>query len=624
MALHIKLNVQVPGEAANERWISNVRTEKQRTLLSEFSRKEQHFNEEYQKNKPLCFSAKSYQRTHPKKLSLGHKDADATLASPMILGVADGVSQLEEFGMDASQLPRELLRICEDLGMNQLIPDRQVNPQEAYQGPVSLLKEAYEETESMGSTTILLAVLDNSTKIHGKLHPMVAVLTIGDCELLMLRRLDGRQSPLQAVFHTEMQRIDGHSQTPLQLARVDDRVDPDFDEELALEVIERGSAVHCVSAYEGDIIILGSDGIFDNLFLEEIVDIVNESLPAPKAGSFVATQPSLLSLLAKRLVDEAHSKSEVGRHGLPDTPIGLGGKMDDTSVVVGEVVEWTRAHSEVWAQVRKQHQWRGLVSCGGMDNMACRSCRFGDDSGSEYELDISQEKGERGLCSTALGDGSYISELRPCSNGSDEQGAVGAKDQVLQIQLSGTFRKAQSAESAEVVVTTATDVQAESQEGCGTAKGMNILPACLPGPMMLPPGLVRVAPRAPPSDDCLAPAAATPATPAPLPWPPPAPAPSGPALPGEEGPSGASLLEVAQLYQALAGLRMELTAVADLLRAIEVAKADVQQMVSQAGLRFGDGEQAGVWPAPAPFRYVAPQVGWQVPSASWSDGVQLP
>ncbi|CAE7728745.1 unnamed protein product, partial [Symbiodinium sp. CCMP2456] len=326
-------------------------TEKQRTLLSEFSRKEQHFNEEYQKNKPLCFSAKSYQRTHPKKLSLGHKDADATLASPMILGVADGVSQLEEFGMDASQLPRELLRICEDLGMNQLIPDRQVNPQEAYQGPVSLLKEAYEETESMGSTTILLAVLDNSTKIHGKLHPMVAVLTIGDCELLMLRRLDGRQSPLQAVFHTEMQRIDGHSQTPLQLARVDDRVDPDFDEELALEVIERGSAVHCVSAYEGDIIILGSDGIFDNLFLEEIVDIVNESLPAPKAGSFVATQPSLLSLLAKRLVDEAHSKSEVGRHGLPDTPIGLGGKMDDTSVVVGEVVEWTRAHSEVWAQI---------------------------------------------------------------------------------------------------------------------------------------------------------------------------------------------------------------------------------------------------------------------------------
>merc|ERR1719254_260232 len=81
--------------------------------------------------------------------------------------------------------------------------------------------------------------------------PMVAVVLVlwceGDCELLMLRRLNGRQSPLQAVFHTEMQRIGGHCQTPLQLARVDQRVDPEFDEDVALEVMERGSAVHCVS-----------------------------------------------------------------------------------------------------------------------------------------------------------------------------------------------------------------------------------------------------------------------------------------------------------------------------------------------------------------------------------------
>ena len=39
---------------------------------------------------------------------------------------------------------------------------------------------------------------------------------------------------------------------PLQLARVDARIDPNFHEALTIEVIERGSAVHCVSAYEGD------------------------------------------------------------------------------------------------------------------------------------------------------------------------------------------------------------------------------------------------------------------------------------------------------------------------------------------------------------------------------------
>jgi len=367
-----------------------VGTEKQRGLLDEFQRRDQHFTEEYQKNKPLCFSARAYQKTHPGKMKNGHKDADATLASPMLLGVADGVSQLEEFGMDASELPKELLEKCEELGMNQLIPDRPVNPQDSYRGPVSLLKEAYEESESLGSTTVLLAILDNSTKIHGKLHPMVAVLTIGDCELLMLRRLNGRQSPLQAVFHTEMQRIDGHVQTPLQLARVDDRVDPEFDEELALEVIERGSAVHCVSAYEGDIIVLGSDGVFDNLFLDEVVDICNEALPTPKPGAFVPTQPALLSQIAKRIVEESHGKSRVTGGILPDTPIGSGGKMDDTSVVVGEVVEWTQAHSEVWAQVRRQRQWRSVVTCGGMDGLACRTCTKAEDSGEEHEMDLSR------------------------------------------------------------------------------------------------------------------------------------------------------------------------------------------------------------------------------------------
>merc|ERR1719375_1858863 len=189
--------------------------------------------------------------------------------------------------MDPAILPHELLQSCEELAMHQLVPDGPVNPQDAYRGPIALLKEAYEATSEFGSTTVLLAALDNSTVIHGKLHPMIAVLSIGDCELLMLRRTQGRKSQLEAVFQTEMQRIDGHVQTPLQLARVDARIDAEFDESIAYEVIEKGSAVHCVSAYEGDILVLGSDGVFDNLFLDELVDICNAALP-PTPGRFEA------------------------------------------------------------------------------------------------------------------------------------------------------------------------------------------------------------------------------------------------------------------------------------------------------------------------------------------------
>lgn len=357
-----------------------VGTGKQRETLDGFQKREQNFSEEYQKNKPLCFSARSYQKTHPGKMRVGrdgrvHKDADATLASPMMLGIADGVSQLEEYGIDASRLPHELLKACEELAMDQLAPEN-IDPSQAYGGPVALLEEAYESTTSLGSTTVLLGVLDNSTRIHGKLHPMVAVLTIGDCELLMLRRMQGPQSQMSAVFHTEMQRIDGHMQTPLQLARVDERVDPDFDEDIALEVIERGSAVHCVSTYEGDILVMGSDGVFDNLFLDEIVDIINMMHPPsrPDGKGFAPTQPSVFSQIAEQIVQTSHAKTKPMQSGhLPETPIGRGGKMDDTSVVVGEVIEWTQAHGEVWQQLRKEKQWRSLTSLTTL-TAPCRAC----------------------------------------------------------------------------------------------------------------------------------------------------------------------------------------------------------------------------------------------------------
>jgi len=117
-----------------------VNSEKQKGLLNEFQRREQHFTEEYQKNKPLCFSAKNYQKTHPAKVRMGYKDADATTTSPMLLGVCDGVSQLEEFKMDPSLLPQELLRVCEELAMSQLVPDMPVSPADQYRGPISLLK----------------------------------------------------------------------------------------------------------------------------------------------------------------------------------------------------------------------------------------------------------------------------------------------------------------------------------------------------------------------------------------------------------------------------------------------------------------------------------------------------
>merc|ERR1712037_299382 len=147
---------------------------------------------------------------------------------------------------------------------------------------------------------------------------MIAVLSIGDCELMMLRRQQPGKK-LEAVFHT------------------------------AMEVIEEGSAVHCVSVYQGDVVILGSDGVFDNLFLDEIVDICNEYLPSPSSVQHTPLQISLLGQVAQRIVKEAHLKSDEQR----DAPIGRGGKIDDTSVVVSEVVPWTDRHKDMCKEITK-------------------------------------------------------------------------------------------------------------------------------------------------------------------------------------------------------------------------------------------------------------------------------
>merc|ERR1719440_903031 len=137
------------------------------------------------------------------------------------------------------------------------------------------------------------------------------MISVGDCELVILRRVNGRRKPLEAIFHTEMQRIGGNAQSPLQIARVDDEIDPAFDESIALEVIQKGSAVHCVSAYQGDILVLGSDGVFDNMFLEDIAQICNRMLPP--ANSTTAPDDldtRLLRQVAQCIVEAAHAKTE--------------------------------------------------------------------------------------------------------------------------------------------------------------------------------------------------------------------------------------------------------------------------------------------------------------------------
>jgi len=63
---------------------------------------------------------------------------------------------------------------------------------------------------------------------------------------------------------------------------------------------------------------------------------------------------------------DCHGKTASVGGKYKDTPIGKGGKIDDTSCLVAQVVEWTDAHGEAWKELRSKRMWNNIFSCGGV------------------------------------------------------------------------------------------------------------------------------------------------------------------------------------------------------------------------------------------------------------------
>ena len=91
---------------------------------------------------------------------------------------------------------------------------------------------------------------------------------------------------------------------------------------------------YAMSLQAGDYIIMGTDGLFDNLWSQDIVEYINEERPHPKS-------------LAKGLADMAYEESQKKDNSVPffhrakmaKQPFGdyQGGKEDDISVIVSYV-----------------------------------------------------------------------------------------------------------------------------------------------------------------------------------------------------------------------------------------------------------------------------------------------
>ena len=288
----------------------------------------------------------SYMAAHPKSRFApldSSSSADASLADEdlQIFGVADGVGEWETFGLDPGLFPKELMAFFSE-GYKQAVAEIQGKVGDICPILKILLSEAYCKTTSYGSSTVLLGVLH---------HNSLYTVSLGDSTYVVLRPREKR-SKLNEVFRLPEQQ---HSfNCPYQLARFPE---PDQYELLIkkgltsfvsllkrsnLEMQDRPQDANSeiFQLIEGDIIIAASDGLFDNLFDEDIIKHAETFL------AYELSDEEYCMKLARELVCKAVQKgwdltykSPFSKNAAKFGQRYIGGKLDDTTVVVAMVVE---------------------------------------------------------------------------------------------------------------------------------------------------------------------------------------------------------------------------------------------------------------------------------------------
>jgi protein phosphatase PTC7 len=177
----------------------------------------------------------------------------------------------------------------------------------------------------------LVAVLDDSQTLH--------VANLGDSGMMILRpkKKEGDDFDLEVIFRTKEQQH--FFNCPFQLGF------PEGDD-------PRKADSYSIMCQEEDIIVAATDGVLDNLFDKDIVEVVKAELK--KIKDWDNEQPMLSGSspiqriaveIASAALRYAYSERDspfvvnAVKSGIPREQIGSGGKVDDITVVVGRVTK---------------------------------------------------------------------------------------------------------------------------------------------------------------------------------------------------------------------------------------------------------------------------------------------
>jgi protein phosphatase PTC7 len=265
-------------------------------------------------------------------------------------GVADGVGSWREYGVDPGEFSQRLMDECENC-LNEASRNGAVDGHKFRQviPPSQVLAQAYERVKAeniVGSSTACVALFDS---IRHQLH----FSNLGDSGLIVLRHIDSnvagslkrdrvtprldRKSDLRVAFVSQQQlRSFNH---PFQLGWTGDE---ESNQQAVSFKTARDSCSSSIHLRRGDIVIMATDGLFDNL---DVDDICTHALEWEQSNGFIrggdisqrdrrwAMGNSLTMQSSEHIMDLARLLSEKARanslDSTKDSPFAILAKEND-------------------------------------------------------------------------------------------------------------------------------------------------------------------------------------------------------------------------------------------------------------------------------------------------------
>ncbi|TYZ63339.1 hypothetical protein PybrP1_012878 [[Pythium] brassicae (nom. inval.)] len=257
---------------------------------------------------------------HPQKRSTGGEDAWFIRGNTV--GVADGVGGWARKGVDSGEYSRTLMSSAHAaVGSSGVVPT-----------PLQVLTHAHGKVKCAGSSTACIVQLHEAA---------LRTINLGDSGFLLCRLLSSSDDDDSAATNADSE--DDEQTLKWQVVYEAPHQSHYFNCPYQLgynngDSPEQGQRVE-LPTQDGDLIVLGTDGLFDNLFPAQITSLLDTVLP-PTPEIDAASMEKVASCIAHT----AHKSAKGTKTKTPFAQAAAragyeftGGKMDDITVVVSLV-----------------------------------------------------------------------------------------------------------------------------------------------------------------------------------------------------------------------------------------------------------------------------------------------